>query len=181
MILDKAPQWQGQSTRVWIDNRLISQIIQWICFISHSAPFRTDMYIFLFWMLHCGIWNRRTVDLWIWSIVMFRTHLRAMGYLLWIKVTALNLHRVICIYFLKSSPCIYHFDNSIGDTSWLKLVYEISWYFPAVKVLVKIGMKIWYMDRMVANCCTIWYWINYTERAVEYILDFHLFTSDVYV
>ena len=28
------------------------------CSISHNAPFRTEMCTFLFWMEHCGIWNR---------------------------------------------------------------------------------------------------------------------------
>ena len=28
------------------------------CSISHNAPFRTEMYTFLFWMEHCGIWSR---------------------------------------------------------------------------------------------------------------------------
>ena len=28
------------------------------CFITHNAPFRTEMCIFLFWMEHRGIWNR---------------------------------------------------------------------------------------------------------------------------
>ena len=28
------------------------------CSISHNSPFRTEMCTFLFWMVHCGIWNR---------------------------------------------------------------------------------------------------------------------------
>ena len=28
------------------------------CFMSHNAQFRTEMYTFLFWMKHSGIWNR---------------------------------------------------------------------------------------------------------------------------
>ena len=35
-----------------------SQIPQCTCSISHKATFRTEMCTFLFWMLHCGIWNR---------------------------------------------------------------------------------------------------------------------------
>ena len=31
-----------------------------ICSISHNAPSRTEMCIFLFWMGYCGIWNRCT-------------------------------------------------------------------------------------------------------------------------
>ena len=34
-----------------------SQIPQCICSISHDVLFRTEMCIFLFWMVHCGIWN----------------------------------------------------------------------------------------------------------------------------
>ena len=43
------------------DNRPISQIPPSICFISHNAPFRTEICTFLFWMVHCGIWNRSIV------------------------------------------------------------------------------------------------------------------------
>ena len=39
-------------------NGPISQILQCIYSISHNAPFRTEMCTFLFWMVHCGIWNR---------------------------------------------------------------------------------------------------------------------------
>ena len=28
-----------------------------MCSISHNSPFRTEMCTFLFWMMHCGIWN----------------------------------------------------------------------------------------------------------------------------
>ena len=31
------------------------------CSISQNAPFRTEMCTFLFWMVHCGIWNRCNV------------------------------------------------------------------------------------------------------------------------
>ena len=36
--------------------------------VFHNAPFRTEMCTFLFWMEHCGIWNRCILDLWNWSI-----------------------------------------------------------------------------------------------------------------
>ena len=35
-----------------------SQIPEGTCSISHNASFRTEMCTFLFWMEHCGIWNR---------------------------------------------------------------------------------------------------------------------------
>ena len=35
-----------------------SQIPECTCSISHNATSRTEMCTFLFWMLHCGIWNR---------------------------------------------------------------------------------------------------------------------------
>ena len=41
-----------------INNRPISQIPQYTCPISHNAPFRTEMCIFLFWMVHCRILHR---------------------------------------------------------------------------------------------------------------------------
>ena len=39
-------------------NRPISQIPECACPISHNAPLRTEMCTFLFWMVHCGIWDR---------------------------------------------------------------------------------------------------------------------------
>ena len=42
------------STRNWPN----SQIPECTCSISHNATSRTEMCTFLFWMLHCGIWNR---------------------------------------------------------------------------------------------------------------------------
>ena len=41
-----------------IRNWPTSQILQCTCLISHYAPFRTEMCTFLFWMVHCGIWDR---------------------------------------------------------------------------------------------------------------------------
>ena len=47
--------WRMKSTfcmaKWFADNRPISQMPECTCFISHNAPF-------LFWMEHCGIWNR---------------------------------------------------------------------------------------------------------------------------
>ena len=37
---------------------LIWFLSQCTCSISHNTPFRTEMCTFLFWMVHCGIWNR---------------------------------------------------------------------------------------------------------------------------
>ena len=39
-------------------NRPISQNPQCTCPISHNASFRTEMCTFLFWIVHCGTWNR---------------------------------------------------------------------------------------------------------------------------
>ena len=35
-----------------------AQIPECSCSKSHKAPFRTEICTFLFWMKHCGIWNR---------------------------------------------------------------------------------------------------------------------------
>ena len=40
------------------NDRPNSQIPQYTYPISHNAPFRTEMCIFVFWMVHCVIWNR---------------------------------------------------------------------------------------------------------------------------
>ena len=34
------------------------QIPQCISTMSHNVPWRTEMFAFLFWIVHCGIWNR---------------------------------------------------------------------------------------------------------------------------
>ena len=41
-----------------ICNRQNWQIPQSTCSISHNAPFRTEMCTFLFWMVHCGKWDK---------------------------------------------------------------------------------------------------------------------------
>ena len=43
-------------------NRPISQIPQCTCSIHNNAPFRTEMSTLLFWMVHCGIWNKCIVE-----------------------------------------------------------------------------------------------------------------------
>ena len=50
-------QWQGVNTSNWPD----SQILQSTWTMSNSAPFRTEMCACLFWMVHCGIWDRYIV------------------------------------------------------------------------------------------------------------------------
>ena len=60
--------WHGSFEPSW-DNRWNSQIPKRTCPLSYNAPFRTEMCTFLFWMVHCGIWNRSLLgDLWDWSI-----------------------------------------------------------------------------------------------------------------
>ena len=49
---------QNRSEHKWQIPVTNSQIPQCTFFISHNAPFKTEMCIFLFWMVHCGIWNR---------------------------------------------------------------------------------------------------------------------------
>ena len=48
----------GEIISTFSNSGPISQIPDCSCSISHNAPFRTEMYTFLFWMEHCGIWNR---------------------------------------------------------------------------------------------------------------------------
>ena len=38
--------------------KTISLIRRCTCPISHNAPFRPEMCIFMFWMMNCGIWDR---------------------------------------------------------------------------------------------------------------------------
>ena len=58
-------------------NRPISQIPECTCSISHNAPFRTEICTFLFWVEHCGIWNRCIVG---FVNAHFRSELRIVGY-----------------------------------------------------------------------------------------------------
>ena len=53
--------WSLTNRTVTTTNWAISQIPQCTCSISHNAPFRTEMCTSLFWMVHCGIWNKCTV------------------------------------------------------------------------------------------------------------------------
>ena len=43
-------------------------------FVSHNAPFITGMFTFLFWMMHCGIWNRCIVAFVNQVICLFTCH-----------------------------------------------------------------------------------------------------------
>ena len=45
----------------FICDKPISQSPQCTRPISHNAPSRTEMCTFLFWMVHCGIWDERIV------------------------------------------------------------------------------------------------------------------------
>ena len=49
-------------------NRPISQSRRCTFPMSQNAPFRTQMYAFVFWIVHCGIWNRYIWGFVIWSI-----------------------------------------------------------------------------------------------------------------
>ena len=58
-LLHKYDNWNMQLQLSWDTfNKPISQIPECTCSISPSASFRTEMCTFLFWMEHCGIWNR---------------------------------------------------------------------------------------------------------------------------
>ena len=85
-----------------------SQIPQYTCSISHNAPFRTEMCTFLFWMVHCGIWNRCIVGFvrlvscpeicqsqkgfcYIWQHVM-QTYVCGQKYLVWVLIYRRKCH-----------------------------------------------------------------------------------------
>ena len=53
------PRGRDMGCLLWVQNNWPnSQIPKCIGSISLKAPFRTEMCTFLFWMMHCGIWNR---------------------------------------------------------------------------------------------------------------------------
>ena len=43
---------------IYIRLLTLFKIPEWSCSTSHNAPLRPEMCTFLFWMEHCGIWNR---------------------------------------------------------------------------------------------------------------------------
>ena len=49
--------WVWGGVEVWL-RWPNSQIPECTCPISHNVPFGTEMRTFLFWMEHCGIWNK---------------------------------------------------------------------------------------------------------------------------
>ena len=56
--------WYAVFTKIFYyieSNRPIPQIPQCTSPISHNAPFTTEMYTFMFWMVHCGTWDWCTV------------------------------------------------------------------------------------------------------------------------
>ena len=57
---------------------------------SHNAPFRTEMCSFLFWMVHCGIWDRCIVGFMNWFINSYKAYTRC------------NHHISILIYMVIS-------------------------------------------------------------------------------
>ena len=60
--------WKGNSNNNICKQRN-SQIPKCTCSISHNAPFRTEIYTFLFWMVQYGIYGTGALwDLWDWSI-----------------------------------------------------------------------------------------------------------------
>ena len=44
-----------------------------LTYISHNAPFRTEMCTFLFWMVHCGIWKKCIMGFMIFGILALYT------------------------------------------------------------------------------------------------------------
>ena len=57
-ILESEVKIMGLKSAVSVRNWFNSQIPECNCSISHNVPFRTDIRAFLFWMEHCGMWNR---------------------------------------------------------------------------------------------------------------------------
>ena len=109
------------------------QIPQCTCLISHNALFRTEMWTFLFWMAHCGIWDKcivgfmRLVYLF-WAIGELGVLLEASPGISWWDVLSLTewrpnegfshgislywIHVTGCMTqwpFLRASLCIWSF------------------------------------------------------------------------
>ena len=70
--------WQKQVSMAWTSNYIPQilrdavdhyQIPQCTCLTSHNVPLRTEMDIFLFWMVHYGMWNR--CIMWVVDLVYY--------------------------------------------------------------------------------------------------------------
>ena len=98
-----------------LSNRPISQMPQSICPISCNAPFRKEMCTFLFWMVHCGIWDMCIVGF--VNLVYCRPgnehlhlhlsilHSKKSSTLTWLLFTALFTHT-----FRLLSPVLDHYS-----------------------------------------------------------------------
>ena len=96
LIKRRPPSWSCRGTHV-ISNSRSPGKQRWVsvfCWtdlitnrsmhLSHNAPFRTEMYTFLFWMAHCGIWNRCIVGFvksFNWFSINLRKYLHFLSFL----------------------------------------------------------------------------------------------------
>ena len=103
----------------------ISQIPECTSSISHNALFRTEMWTFLFWIEHCGIWNRcilRFVNSVNWQM------------LLAVRIADLSINVLHWIWLntLRSSQNGHHFADDIFKWIFLNENARIP-----IKILLK--------------------------------------------
>ena len=53
----------AENVSIWWRHDIVCQLAAIALTISQNVPFRTEMCTFLFWMMHCGIWNMCIVEL----------------------------------------------------------------------------------------------------------------------
>ena len=100
--------WQTYSGNITISirwgwtKRPNSEIPQCTCPISHNAPVRTNICTFLFWMVHCGIWNKciwgfmRLVYCYEWNIFK-HNHAKIKSWNIAKLLTRLTVHISDCV------------------------------------------------------------------------------------
>ena len=97
-------QWVS-SSRLGHHNGPISQIHQCTCPISRNGPFRTEMCTFLFWMVHCRVWDIvGFVNLVYWNTPDLAIH----------SWSLMTTTKCLCSkVLLNGCTSIYHFNTCI--------------------------------------------------------------------
>ena len=103
--------------------RPFSQNPQCTCPISHNAPFRTEMRAFLFWIVHCGIWDRCIVGFvnlvsWYWGHHVVMPVVVKQPWKLWVNMSQESLRNIYWTQTIHNKTihlchgCSDHISNS---------------------------------------------------------------------
>ena len=106
-----------------------SHISEGTCSVSHNAPFKTEMYTFLFWMEYCGILNRCIMGFvkLVYCPRASGVTLKDMGTLHWYQTTT---NHTLCEHF--SLQTVGSLVNSAPTQYW-KMTSINRGYFRLIK------------------------------------------------